>query len=179
MASSSRSAPASAHLPSTAVRGILPVLIRGTHAALPKGAILPRPGHFQVRIGSPLSIDLLRHETQGLPRLQAFRQVAARAEAAVRALDVRHRSGEAAGCRKPAPTVAPTTRPTLAPSSGGPRGAELRPGTLGAIVMGRPTVLVTGGTGFLGRSVVQELRKRGAVVRTLSRRAPNPTGTSM
>jgi long-chain acyl-CoA synthetase len=65
---------------------ILPLYIEGTHAALPKGAMLPRRKPLAVRIGPPLAVTELRRRAQGLARSESYRLVTRAAEQAVRAL---------------------------------------------------------------------------------------------
>ncbi len=66
--------------------GILPVALRGTRAALPKGAILPRARRLKVSFGPFLSIGYLRGIAQGLSKSEGYRAVTQLAEKAVRAL---------------------------------------------------------------------------------------------
>ena len=64
-------------------KDILPVWLGGTHAALPKGASLPRGRKVEARIGLPLLVSDLERLTQGLPVSEASRVVAKLTERAV------------------------------------------------------------------------------------------------
>ena len=66
--------------------GILPVALIGTHAALPKGALLPRSRALRVAFGPFLPIERLREMALGLPKSEGYRAVTQLAEQAVRAL---------------------------------------------------------------------------------------------
>jgi long-chain acyl-CoA synthetase len=65
---------------------VLPLYIEGTHAALPKGALLPKRKELKVRIGPPLQVSELKRRTAGLARSESYRMVTRIAEQAVRAL---------------------------------------------------------------------------------------------
>lgn len=65
---------------------ILPVWLGGTHAALPKGASVPRRRDVTARIGPPLRYEELKRLTQGMRMTDASRAVARLTEKAVRAL---------------------------------------------------------------------------------------------
>jgi long-chain acyl-CoA synthetase len=65
---------------------ILPIFLSGTYAALPKGAAFPTRRDIAARIGPVLCIDDLQRLTEGLPPVQASREVARLAQAAVMAL---------------------------------------------------------------------------------------------
>jgi long-chain acyl-CoA synthetase len=65
---------------------ILPVWVGGTHAALPKGATLPRRRDVSARIGPPLRYSELKRLTEGMRTADASRAVAKLTEKAVRAL---------------------------------------------------------------------------------------------
>jgi long-chain acyl-CoA synthetase len=65
---------------------VLPLYLRGTYEALPKGAIIPKGKNLKVSIGPVLSYSQLKARTQGMSRSESYRQVAHLAEAAVRAL---------------------------------------------------------------------------------------------
>ena len=64
-------------------KDILPVWLGGTHAALPKGATVPRQREVQARIGLPLIAADLKRLTRGMPMSEASRVVAKLAERAV------------------------------------------------------------------------------------------------
>jgi long-chain acyl-CoA synthetase len=65
---------------------ILPVFLAGTHAAMPKGSVLPTKREVGARIGPPLRIEDLRRLTEKLSPADAAREVAKLARAAVKAL---------------------------------------------------------------------------------------------
>lgn len=65
---------------------ILPVWLGGTHAALPKGATVPRRRDIAARIGPPLTYQELKRLTAGMRMADASRAVAKLTEKAVRAL---------------------------------------------------------------------------------------------
>ncbi|MCA2978621.1 MAG: 1-acyl-sn-glycerol-3-phosphate acyltransferase, partial [Myxococcaceae bacterium] len=65
---------------------ILPLYLKGTHDALPKGAWWPKFERLEVRIGPPLLIDDLRARTRGLAKSESYRLATKLAEASVRAL---------------------------------------------------------------------------------------------
>jgi long-chain acyl-CoA synthetase len=65
---------------------VLPIYLKGTYDALPKGAWWPKLEDLEVRIGTPLTIDYLRFKVKGLARSEAYRVVTAMAEEAVRGL---------------------------------------------------------------------------------------------
>jgi long-chain acyl-CoA synthetase len=75
---------------------ILPIHLGGTHAAMPKGALLPTKRDIVARIGPPLSIADLRRLTAGMASADAAREVARIAREAVlslaegQALDLTH-----------------------------------------------------------------------------------------
>ncbi len=65
---------------------VLPLYLKGTYDALPKGAIVPKGKGLEVRIGPVLAYDELRERTRGLARSDSYRVVTQIAEAAVRSL---------------------------------------------------------------------------------------------
>jgi long-chain acyl-CoA synthetase len=65
---------------------VLPMYLKGTYDALPKGAWWPKREDLEVRIGPPLLIDQLRQKVSGLSRSESYRVVTRMAEEAVRAL---------------------------------------------------------------------------------------------
>lgn len=65
---------------------VLPVYLKGTWDALPKGAWWPKLSDLEVRIGAPLEIDVLREKVKGLARSESYRIVTRMAEESVRAL---------------------------------------------------------------------------------------------
>jgi len=65
---------------------ILPLYLKGTHKALPKGAKFPRNRQLEARIGPPLRVERLRQEVEGMKRADTYRKVARIAQDAVEAL---------------------------------------------------------------------------------------------
>ena len=65
---------------------ILPVFLGGTHAAMPKGAVVPTRRELSARIGPVLSVADLAHLIEGRSPADAAREVARVARAAVLAL---------------------------------------------------------------------------------------------
>jgi long-chain acyl-CoA synthetase len=65
---------------------ILPLYLKGTYDALPKGAWWPKFEKLEVRIGPPILIDDLRAKTKGLAKSESYRIVTKMAEESVRAL---------------------------------------------------------------------------------------------
>jgi long-chain acyl-CoA synthetase len=65
---------------------VLPLFLGGTHAAMPRGAKLPTKREIIARIGPPLFVSDLRRLTDGCSPLDAAREVAQIARAAVLAL---------------------------------------------------------------------------------------------
>jgi long-chain acyl-CoA synthetase len=57
--------------------GILPVYLKGTYEALPKGANIIKSRDIGARIGRYLSIEELEELTKGMPRNEAYRLIAA------------------------------------------------------------------------------------------------------
>src|SRR2546427_6189967 len=58
--------------------GILPVYLRGTHEAFPKGSTVLKSRNVGARIGRLITIDELEEMTRGLPRAEAYHLIAAR-----------------------------------------------------------------------------------------------------
>jgi long-chain acyl-CoA synthetase len=65
---------------------VLPIYLKGTHDALPKGSWWPKREDLEVRIGAPLDINLLREKVKGLARSESYRIVTKMAEEAVHGL---------------------------------------------------------------------------------------------
>ncbi len=65
---------------------ILPMYLKGTYEALPKGSIFPKSTELEVRIGPALSYADMRARTQGMARSESYRHVTRIAEEAVKAL---------------------------------------------------------------------------------------------
>src|SRR5205085_11529974 len=57
--------------------GILPVHLRGTYEAFPKGSTVLKGREVGARIGRFLAIEELEELTRGMPRAEAYRLVAA------------------------------------------------------------------------------------------------------
>jgi long-chain acyl-CoA synthetase len=58
--------------------GILPIYLRGTYDAFPKGSMRLKSRDVSARIGRFIDIDELETMTRGLPRAEAYRLIAAR-----------------------------------------------------------------------------------------------------
>src|SRR6185312_16855437 len=58
--------------------GILPIYLEGTHDAMPKGSTILKNRKVGARIGRYVSIEELEAMTQGMPRADAYRLIAAR-----------------------------------------------------------------------------------------------------
>src|SRR2546427_4499405 len=58
--------------------GILPVYLRGTHEAFPKGSTILKSRDVGARVGRLIAIDELEEMTRGLPRAEAYHLIAAR-----------------------------------------------------------------------------------------------------
>jgi long-chain acyl-CoA synthetase len=65
---------------------VLPMFLEGTHAAMPKGSVLPKRRDIAAHIGPVLSYASLRAAIEGLPRGEHYRMASRRVEDAVRAL---------------------------------------------------------------------------------------------
>lgn len=65
---------------------ILPVYIRGTHRALPKGKVIPRRRRLEVRIGESLTPQWIAEQTQGMRKSEAYRHVSELTREAILAL---------------------------------------------------------------------------------------------
>lgn len=66
--------------------GILPMYLRGTYEALPKGSLLPKARDLSVHIAPFLSFETLEEVVKGLPRGEQHRAVARLVEQIIRAL---------------------------------------------------------------------------------------------
>ncbi|HKP45238.1 MAG TPA: AMP-binding protein, partial [Pyrinomonadaceae bacterium] len=58
--------------------GILPIYLEGTHEAMPKGSTILKGRKISARIGRYLAIEELEALTNGMPRAEAYRLIAAR-----------------------------------------------------------------------------------------------------
>ena len=65
---------------------VLPVFVKGTFGALPKGSVIPKKRALSVVIGPLISERFLRAETEGKNRLETYTIIAERLESAVVAL---------------------------------------------------------------------------------------------
>ncbi|MBM4780028.1 MAG: AMP-binding protein [Archangiaceae bacterium] len=65
---------------------ILPLYLKGTYDALPKGSWWPKFEKLEVRIGPPILIDDLRTKAKGLAKSESYRIATRLAEESVRAL---------------------------------------------------------------------------------------------
>lgn len=65
---------------------ILPLYLKGTYDALPKGSWWPKFEKLEVRIGPPILIDDLREKAKGLAKSESYRIATRLAEESVRAL---------------------------------------------------------------------------------------------
>jgi long-chain acyl-CoA synthetase len=65
---------------------ILPLYLKGTYDALPKGGLWPKSRDLEVRIGPPLLIDDLKTRVKGMARSDSYRFVTRLAEQAVTSL---------------------------------------------------------------------------------------------
>ncbi|MCX8156481.1 MAG: AMP-binding protein [Verrucomicrobiae bacterium] len=55
---------------------IIPVWIQGAYDALPKGRVIPRPGHIEVRIGPPVDFSVLRAQREQASISDLYRRAA-------------------------------------------------------------------------------------------------------
>lgn len=78
--------PTTGYLALTAGVDVLPVYLKGTFNALPKGAWWPKREELEVRMGPVLEIAALRSATKGLSRSESYRVVTKLAEEAVHRL---------------------------------------------------------------------------------------------
>jgi long-chain acyl-CoA synthetase len=101
------------HLALTRGVDVLPIFLGGTHASMPKGALLPTRREIVARIGPPLTIADLRRLTEGMAFADAAREVARLARGAVTAL----RDGDVVDLRrakKDAPVLTERQHPLVA-----------------------------------------------------------------
>lgn len=81
--------------------GILPIYLYGTYEAFPKGSRVIKSREVGARIGRLLSIEQLEELTQGMPRAEAYRLIAALVKHEIENLRDRARNGfDADGLRK-------------------------------------------------------------------------------
>jgi len=65
---------------------VIPVLLRGTFASLPKGRSLPRPARVSLRLGRPLFFEELKKERGSTPATELYRRAASELRAQIEAL---------------------------------------------------------------------------------------------
>jgi long-chain acyl-CoA synthetase len=65
---------------------VLPLYLKGTYEALPKGTLFPKSRELEAHIGPALTYEMLRAKTQGMARSESYRYATRLAEDAVKAL---------------------------------------------------------------------------------------------
>jgi long-chain acyl-CoA synthetase len=65
---------------------VLPLYVKGTYDALPKGTMFPKSRDLEAHVGPVLSHEMLRAKTQGMARSESYRYATRLAEDAVRTL---------------------------------------------------------------------------------------------
>ncbi|HSP78670.1 MAG TPA: AMP-binding protein, partial [Myxococcaceae bacterium] len=65
---------------------VLPIYVKGTYEALPKGTMFPKSRELEAHVGPALTYEMLRAKTQGMARSESYRYATRLAEDAVRAL---------------------------------------------------------------------------------------------
>lgn len=65
---------------------VLPLYLKGTYDALPKGAMFPKKSDLEVHIGPVLTYDQLRSRTAGMARSEGYRAATTLAEQSIRGL---------------------------------------------------------------------------------------------
>ena len=65
---------------------VLPIYLKGTYEALPKGTMFPKSRELEAHIGPALTYEMLRAKTQGMARSESYRYATRLAEDAVKAL---------------------------------------------------------------------------------------------
>src|SRR6185503_12407364 len=65
---------------------VLPLYLKGTFEALPKGTMFPKSKELEVHIGPALRYSDLRTKTQGMARSESYRYATRLAEEAIKAL---------------------------------------------------------------------------------------------
>ncbi len=132
--------PTTGYLALTANVDVLPLYLKGTHDALPKGAWWPTMEKLEVRIGPPLRIEVLRAQAQGLAKSDSYRVVTKLVEDAVRTLAAgktyrpdqlevakpppRGRRERPADAPAPSPATAPVPARAEAPAATTPTGVR-------------------------------------------------------
>ena len=124
--------PTAGYLALTCGVDTLPVYVKGTHEALPKGSMLPRRARLEVIIGQPIRVEDLRQRTAGLPKGEAHKIATVVMEDAVRDL-----AGLPPSTPTPPRTATRTATSTVTPTGGSGGG-------------GAPTPFAAKGTGDSG-----------------------------
>lgn len=65
---------------------VLPLYLKGTYEALPKGTMFPKKKELEVHIGPAMRLADMRAKTQGMARSESYRYVTSLAEDSVKAL---------------------------------------------------------------------------------------------
>ncbi|QRK08773.1 AMP-binding protein [Archangium violaceum] len=65
---------------------VLPIYLKGTYEALPKGRMLPKSRELEAHIGPALTYEMLRVKTQGMARSESYRYATKLAEDSIQAL---------------------------------------------------------------------------------------------
>ncbi len=65
---------------------VLPIYLKGTYEALPKGRMLPKSRELEAHIGPALTYEMLRAKTRGLARSESYRYATKLAEDSIQAL---------------------------------------------------------------------------------------------
>ena len=69
---------------------VLPIYLKGTFEALPKGSMVPKSRELEAHIGPALTLDVLRTKTRGMARSESYRYATRMAEDSIRALAAGH-----------------------------------------------------------------------------------------
>jgi long-chain acyl-CoA synthetase len=65
---------------------VLPIYVKGTFEALPKGSMFPKSRELEAHIGPALTYEMLRAKTQGMARSESYRYATKLAEDSIQAL---------------------------------------------------------------------------------------------
>ncbi|WNG39257.1 AMP-binding protein [Archangium violaceum] len=65
---------------------VLPIYLKGTYEALPKGRMLPKSRELEAHIGPALTYEMLRAKTHGMARSESYRYATRLAEDSIQAL---------------------------------------------------------------------------------------------
>lgn len=74
------------YLQSKARLTVLPLYLRGTHKAMPKGSAIPTSRRLRAHIGQPLTADFLAQQTAGKNRIDTYATIATLLQQAIEAL---------------------------------------------------------------------------------------------